>query len=43
MQEKHGKNFDFDLGFDVYKLSKADAEKVGNLLAERISKNLGPR
>lgn len=37
------KNFDFEFGFNMYKLSKGEAEKVANVLASNMSKKIGSR
>ena len=38
-----GKAYDHEMGFDVVKLGKQDAEKVASMLADRMSSKIGTR
>ena len=40
---KESKNFDHDFGFNIFKLSKNEANKVAKLLIKDAQKHVGPR
>ena len=40
---KESKNYDHDFGFNIFKLSKGEANRVANLLIKDAQKHVGPR